>query len=54
MIAQPVVGASGQPQGVVVAQLDPAVLADLLKPADTATMLAVDAQRQLVYSQHDG
>ncbi len=54
LIAQPVVGASGQTQGVVIAQLNPAALASLLRPADSATILAVDAQRQLVYSSTMG
>ncbi|WP_170315452.1 methyl-accepting chemotaxis protein [Nakamurella deserti] len=54
VMAQPVLGADGRPAAVLVAQLDPAVLATLLRPLDTGVILAVDAQRQLVYSSAMG
>jgi methyl-accepting chemotaxis protein len=54
VMAEPVLGADGRPAAVVVAQLDPAVLATLLEPLDSGVILAVDAQRQLVYSSDMG
>jgi len=51
VIAQPVVGGTGQPVGVVIGQLNPAVLADLLNPEldQGSTVVAVDAQHRLLY-----
>ena len=52
IIAQPVLGSDGQPQAVLVADLNPLVLADLLNPqlAEGSTVFAVDAQHRLVYT----
>ena len=51
VIAQPVLGDTGQPQGVVVGELNPAVLASLLNPEldQGSTVVAVDAQHRLIY-----
>jgi methyl-accepting chemotaxis protein len=51
VIAQPVVGGTGQPQGVVIGELNPAVLTGLLNPEldQGSTVVAVDAQHRLVY-----
>ena len=51
VIAQPVLGADGRPAGVVVAYLNPTVLASLLNPELDAgsDVVAVDAQHQLIY-----
>jgi methyl-accepting chemotaxis protein len=51
VIAQPVIGGTGQPVGVVIGQLNPAVLADLLNPEldQGSTVVAVDAQHRLLY-----
>ena len=50
-VAQPVIGKSGKPQGVVIGELDPTVLATLLDPEldQGSTVLAVDPQHQLIY-----
>ena len=50
-VAQPVIGKSGKPQGVVIGELDPTVLATLLNPEldQGNTVLAVDTQNQLIY-----
>jgi KaiC/GvpD/RAD55 family RecA-like ATPase len=51
MLAQPVLDATGRPQGVVVGDLDPAVLAELLNPEldKGSEVVAVDAQHHLIY-----
>ena len=51
MMAQPVIGGDGRVQGVVAAELNPAVLPDLLNPEldQVTTVLAVDANHQVVY-----
>jgi methyl-accepting chemotaxis protein len=51
VIAQPVIGGTGQPVGVVIGQLNPAVLADLLNPEldQGSTVVAVDTQHRLLY-----
>jgi len=51
VIAQPIVGGNGQPQGVVIGELNPAVLTDLLNAEqDQETeIVTVDAQHQLLY-----
>ena len=50
-VAQPVIGISGKPQGVVIGELDPTVLAALLNPEldQGSTVVAVDTQQQLIY-----
>ncbi|MEP6979637.1 MAG: methyl-accepting chemotaxis protein [Nakamurella sp.] len=54
LLAEPILDGTGQPAGVVVARLNPAALATLLKPVDNGTIEAVDAQRRLVYSSTMG
>jgi hypothetical protein len=51
IIAQPIIGADGRPQGVVAGNLDPAVLADLLNPEldQGSVVVAVDSNHQLIY-----
>jgi methyl-accepting chemotaxis protein len=51
ILAEPVLGADGRPEGVVVADLNPVVLGDLLDPEldQGSEVLAVDAQHRLVY-----
>jgi methyl-accepting chemotaxis protein len=51
IIAQPVVGKQGHPEGVVIGNLNPAVLASMLDPelAPGDEVVAVDAQQRLVY-----
>jgi methyl-accepting chemotaxis protein len=48
---QPVLGADGRPQAVLVANLNPMVLASLLNPEldSGSTVVAVDAQHRLIY-----
>jgi methyl-accepting chemotaxis protein len=55
-VAQPVIGKSGKQQGVVVGELDPTVLAELLNPEldQGSTVVAVDAQHQLIYDTATG
>jgi methyl-accepting chemotaxis protein len=56
LVAQPVRGRDGRMQAVVVAELNPTLLADLLNPElDKGTeMVAVDANNQLVYRSSMG
>src|SRR5207253_10353075 len=51
LLAQPVLDAQGRPQGVVIGDLDPAVLAELLNPEldNGSEVVAVDAQHRLIY-----
>jgi methyl-accepting chemotaxis protein len=51
IIARPIIGADGRPQGVVAGNLDPAVLADLLNPEldQGSVVVAIDANHQLIY-----
>jgi methyl-accepting chemotaxis protein len=56
IIAQPILGSDGQPRGVVVADLDPTVLVDLLDPEldGGSQVVAVDAQGRLIYDTAQG
>ena len=51
VIAQPIVGGTGQPLGVVIGELNPAALAALLNAEQDqdSVVVAVDAQHQLIY-----
>jgi methyl-accepting chemotaxis protein len=51
ILAQPVPGSNGHPAGVLIADLDPTTLADVLNPElDAASeVLAVDAQNRLIF-----
>jgi methyl-accepting chemotaxis protein len=51
VLAQPVLDAQGRPQGVVIGDLDPAVLAGLLNPEldKGSEVVAVDPQHHLIY-----
>ncbi len=55
IIAQPVIGANGRTQGVVIGDLNPTVLATLLNPELNKgnNVVAVDAQNRLIYSTQD-
>jgi methyl-accepting chemotaxis protein len=55
IIAQPILGPTGQPRAVVIADLDATVLGDLLNPElDAGSEITVaDAQHQLIYSTED-
>jgi hypothetical protein len=55
IIAQPVPGRDGRPQAVVIGNLNPAALADLLNPEldKGSDVVAVDAQHHLIYSTQD-
>jgi len=56
VIAQPVLGSDGQPRGVLVGNLNPAVLGELLDTEldGTNTVVAVDSKRQLIYDTELG
>jgi methyl-accepting chemotaxis protein len=56
MIAQPILGLDGRPQGVVAASLNPAVLASLLNPelGQGSVIVAVDTGGHLIYSSAMG
>jgi len=51
VLAEPIRGDGGRPQGVLMANLDPTVLADLLNPEldDGDAVVAVDPQHRLIY-----
>jgi methyl-accepting chemotaxis protein len=51
ILAEPIRGVGGRPQGVLMANLDPTVLAELLNPEldDGDAVLAVDNQHRLIY-----
>jgi methyl-accepting chemotaxis protein len=51
ILAEPVLGPDGRPQGVVVADINPVILGDLLNPEldQGSEVLAIDAQHRLVY-----
>jgi methyl-accepting chemotaxis protein len=51
ILAEPVLGTDGRPQGVVVADINPVILGDLLNPEldQGSEVLAVDAQHRLIY-----
>ena len=56
ILAQPVLGADGRPEGAAVGQLDPAVLGSLLNPEldQGSAVLAVDADHRLIYDSAMG
>ena len=54
VVAQPVLGASGRPVGVVVGQLSVAVLSSLLTASAGGDVVVVDAQHLLIYSTSMG
>src|SRR5258705_3060337 len=55
-VAQPILGPDGRPQGVVVGDLDEAILAELLDPelAQGEEVIAVDKDHHLVYDTSMG
>jgi methyl-accepting chemotaxis protein len=56
VIAHPILGTNGRPQGVVIGDLNPTVLADLLNPEldQGSTVVVIDAQHQLIYDTQMG
>ncbi len=56
IIAKPILGSDGKPRGVIVADLDPTVLVNLLNPElDGGTqVVAVDGQGRLIYDTIQG
>ena len=55
LVAEPVLGADGRAQAMVIGDLNPTVLAGLLNPEldQSSRVLAVDAQHHLIYSTQD-
>jgi methyl-accepting chemotaxis protein len=56
IVAEPVMGSDGRPEGVVVADLNPLALPDLLNPEldEGSEVLAIDGQHHLVYDTSMG